>query len=341
MAAKAALAAALSWLMVLPFGGAAEQYAYYAPLGAVVAVSATLVNSVRVSAQSIGAILMGAVLAYCAGMTALPEVMSLALVVGLGVMVAGWNVWGANGSWVPIAALFVLIIGGAHRDLFIVAYIGLTSAGAIVGIAVNAVLPPLPLTSAGEAVRILRRTLADQLEDLAEGLAHDSPPTVSQWNERKWEIGSRNREMRDLVLMTMEARSANWRARRWQGRADNQHEQARALQRLALVVEGLTLLVVERERADLDEVALGPPLRGHCARAFRSTAAALRQDVLDVQVGSMSEAKRSVDELAQAITDLHGKTGDDLFAAGAIVTALRQVHVALRTSAVSEPDVQV
>lgn len=338
MAAKAAVAAALAWLVLLPFGGAAERYAYYAPLGAVVAVSATLVNSVRVSAQSIGAILMGAVLAYIAGVTPLPEVVSLALVVGVGVVVAGWKLWGANGSWVPTAALFVLIIGGSNRDTYIFAYIGLTSVGAAIGIAMNALWPPLPLSLAGESVRTLRHTLADQLEDLAEGLEYDVPPTSEEWDERKWEIGVRNREMRDLVLLTTEARSANWRARRWRRWSDNQHEQARALQRLALVVEDLTLLVVEQERADLDEVALGPPLRSECAHAFRSTAAVLRQDDFDVEADTMVETRAAVDELARAITDLRRETGHDLFAAGAIVTALRQVLVALRTVERSESD---
>lgn len=209
MAAKAATVAALAWLVVLPFGGTAERYAYYAPLGAVVAVSSTLVTSVRVSFQSIGAILLGAVLAYCAGATPLPEVISLALVVGLGVVVAGWKLLGPIGSWVPIAALFVLIIGSGNRDLYILAYIGLTSLGAAIGIAMNVVLPPLPLRSAAEAVGMLRRTLADQLEDLAEGLEHEVPPTASEWVERKWAVGVRAQEMRDMVLTTNEARSAN------------------------------------------------------------------------------------------------------------------------------------
>ena len=36
---KAALAAALSWLAVLPLWGVADEYPYYAPLGAVIAVT--------------------------------------------------------------------------------------------------------------------------------------------------------------------------------------------------------------------------------------------------------------------------------------------------------------
>ena len=39
LALKAAVAAGLAWLVVLPFSGVADDYPYYAPLGAVVATS--------------------------------------------------------------------------------------------------------------------------------------------------------------------------------------------------------------------------------------------------------------------------------------------------------------
>lgn len=110
------------------------------------------------------------------------------------------------------------------------------------------------------------------------------------------------------------------------------------MQRLSLVVEDLTLLVVERERADLDEVALGPPLRGRCAHAFRAKAAVLRQKDVEAQTDSMPEAQSAAGELARSIEDLHLETGEDLFAASAIVTALRQVLVALGPSAATGPD---
>jgi hypothetical protein len=41
------VAAAVAWLVVLPFVGVADDYAYYAPLGAVIAVSATVARSWR------------------------------------------------------------------------------------------------------------------------------------------------------------------------------------------------------------------------------------------------------------------------------------------------------
>ena len=45
LALKSAFAAGLAWLAVLPLGGVADEYPYYAPLGAVVAMGATVVTS--------------------------------------------------------------------------------------------------------------------------------------------------------------------------------------------------------------------------------------------------------------------------------------------------------
>ena len=69
LAVKAALAAALAWHVagLLPLAPA-EQYPYYAPLGAVIATSTTLSGSVRGSVQSVAAIALGAaVVVFAAG----------------------------------------------------------------------------------------------------------------------------------------------------------------------------------------------------------------------------------------------------------------------------------
>lgn len=96
-AVKAAVAAVLAWLAVLPLGGAADEYPYYAPLGAVIAVSATVADSVRDSVQGVAAILLGAALAVCAG-AVVPTVPGLAVVVLLGTLVAGWWRLGEMGA---------------------------------------------------------------------------------------------------------------------------------------------------------------------------------------------------------------------------------------------------
>ena len=145
ISAKAALAAALAWLAVQPMGGVANDYPYYAPLGALIAVTSTVAGSVRESLQGLAAILTGAALAILTLQTDLPVVADLAVVVGIGTAVSGWHRYGAMASWVPVAGLFVLIIGRGDAVDYATAYLGLTSLGAAIGIALNIAFPPLAL----------------------------------------------------------------------------------------------------------------------------------------------------------------------------------------------------
>ena len=109
---KAAVAAGLAWVLVLPLGGVADAYPYYAPLGAVIAVSSTVANSVRSSLQAVVSIAIGAAIAVGVMLaTDLPAAVDIVLVVLIGSLATGWQVFGAQASYGPISGLFVLIIG--------------------------------------------------------------------------------------------------------------------------------------------------------------------------------------------------------------------------------------
>lgn len=326
-AAKAALAAVLAWLVVLPLGGAADEYPYYAPLGAVIAVSATVADSVRDSLQGVAAILLGAALAVCAG-AVVPTVPGLAIVVLVGTLVAGWWRLGEMGGWVPISALFVLIIGSNGVVDYVTGYVVLTGLGAAVGVLVNAVLPPMPLAPGDRELTRVREALADQLDDLAGGLRSDEPLDRSAWLERHHDIRPQARAMGLLVAQSAQVRRVNWRARRWQERADRQAEHARALERLSLVVDDLAGLLVRSENADLRDVALGPHLRGPAAGAMEAVAQMLRDREGEDESPSaetVRRARRAVEELADAVTDRIRMGATDVLEAGAVVTALRQL----------------
>lgn len=331
MAVKAALAAALAWLAVLPLGGVANDYPYYAPFGALIAISGTVASSFRVSLQSIFAILLGAGVAFAAVRISMPTVALLALVIACGTLIAGWKALGSSGEWVPVSALFVLIIGNSDRMEYAIAYLGLTSFGAAIGIALNAAAPPLPLTDASVALAALRNTLADQLDALAEGLGGQRPPTPGEWEERQQDISPQTRKTQEKVTEASEAQRANWRATRWKDVADRQAEHARAIERLSLIVEDLTLLLIDKENSDREQVALGPRLRGPGSTALRSTAEVLRN--VDEQNGDrklLQEADEALEELVKSVLEDQRDHDGDFFAAGAFVTAIRQVLDSLR-----------
>jgi len=330
LALKSAFAAGLAWLAVLPLGGVADEYPYYAPLGAVVAMGATVVTSVRASVQGVLALILGAGLSIGVGLLPLPEVAAIAAVVFLGTVAAGWRHVGDMASWVPISALFILIIGRTDPEGYALAYVALTALGAAIGVLVNAALPPLPLIATGVTQSTLLETLAKQLEDLAEGLLQDPLITSEQWEERQRAIEPQTREMRQMVTEATEARRVNWRARRWRETADRQYTWAQALQRLSFLVEDITGLVVEQEHAGRQEVVLGPTLRPPTARALRAMSRALRSmHGATAEPDALRGADGALQELTVAIRDARVHTDDDLFAAGTIVTAIQRAVAAL------------
>lgn len=326
---RAAVAAVVAWLAVLPMGGLADDYSFYAPLGAVIAVTATVIGSVRESVQTIAGMAVGVLLAAAA--TPLPQVVGLLLVVGLGTAVAVVPLFdrlGAGASWAPVTGMFVLVIGGDSPWEYATAYLGLTTFGALVGLFVNLLWPPLPLNAEDAAIRRVRLGLADQLEDVSDGLARDLPPTRDEWVEHVRSLGPLVDRMRETAARAADARLANWRARRRRV-AVARYEETRAYERLAFLVEDLTDLVQDQEHAERERVALGPRLRPYAARALADLAAVLRERDEERMVEVLRRAETSVEALVRAMRGLRLVTGDDLLTAGAVVTAVSRTLTSL------------
>lgn len=327
---RAAVAAVIAWLVVQPMWGVADTYPYYAPLGAVIAVSSTVAGAVRESVQGVVAILCGAGLAVLAGLAPIPEVVALAIVVALGSALSGWRQLGTMASWVPTAALFVLIIGGNDPLRYFVGYLGLTSLGAVIGICVNSALPALYLNPSSSRLAGLREVLAEQLDDLAEGLLQEGALTSDEWHARYREIRPMAHRVRETVDHTMHARKGNWRAARHTELSQRQSAQAAALERLALLVEDVASLVIDHERAELTRTALGPALRPYAAHAFSDMAEALRSlDGSAADTELLLRVSGSADKLAEEIRKSRDKDGDEFWSAGTIVTGLRRAISAL------------
>jgi uncharacterized membrane protein YgaE (UPF0421/DUF939 family) len=327
---KTAVAAALSWLAVQPLWGVADDYPYYAPLGAVIAVTSTVAGSVRESLQGLLAILTGAALALVATRIDVPVVVDIAIVVALGAAVSGWHRYGDMASWVPVAGLFVLIIGGGDPIDYAIAYLGLTSLGALIGIAVNVAFPPLALRPMTNSVTRLRGVLADQLHLLADGLARERPLTIEEWHGRQQAVRPTLEEMQRVVGHATDGRRANWRARRWSETAEQRYQEARALQQVAFLIEDITALVVDQERAERESVALGPRLRPYAARALDTLADVLASiDGETADPDLLRTADQAVVELAAAIRDERQRSSSDMFAAGTVVSGSRRALASL------------
>jgi len=301
LALKTAMAAVLAWLLVQPVGGFTDDYPYYAPLGAVVVMSTAVVDSVRSATRAVAAILLGAAIAFAA--QALPEPAAIGVAVALGTAMAGWRWFGPLGGWIPFAALFVLIVGEGDPVRYAAAYGGLTAFGAAVGIAVNLLLPQLPLMPAALAQDQMRDDLADRLDQLADGLEAGHLLGRDDWDELRWALQPQARRVEELLAQAMEARRGNWRARRRSDLADRRYEHARALQRLARCVDEV-ITVVSDDRAELHATdPLAADLRAAIARAFRAVAAMLREVDGD-HAHRGEEGVAAAEEARAAVADL-------------------------------------
>lgn len=285
LSAKTALAAALAWLLVQPLGGFIHQYPYYAPLGAVVGMSTTVVSSLRASWQAAAAVSLGCLLALAVQPLGFAIPVDIALVVGVGTLMAASPPLGAMGGWVPTAALFALVLGHEHPVGYVAAYGGLLALGALVSVAVNAVFPQLPITPAAVAADQLRDEIAGQLVDLADGLrARDLPAARA--------LRHQTRKVDELISTVHEGQRANWRSRRWRESAERQFRLADALIRLSDAVQEVAELVGV---GTIDDV-----LRDDLADAMTAVA-----EMLQHEEGAEERAETAVRRLRELVATDH------------------------------------
>lgn len=315
-ALKAACAAALAWLAVRPVGGFVSDYPYYAPLGAVVAMSTTVAGSLRYTLQSVLAIVVGGVLAMLT--RALPigdlgHLSGIAVVAGAGTLFSRWHRLGAMGGWVPIAGLFVLILGGSHPWHYVLAYGGLTAVGAVIGVALNAAVPQLPLTPATRALTDLRRSVAWQLDALAGGLVTSDGLSKERWEKVCAVLDPQARQVEELLRTGMEGRRGNWRASRWIPLVERRYEQGRVLRILVGCVEEVAAQVTDPDSAMHDDGSDGDALREATVNALRRTSMMiLNSSEEDPEAGrpEREQAEEAVHDLRSTVAE-HALRRDD------------------------------
>ncbi|MFC7876640.1 aromatic acid exporter family protein [Isoptericola sp. NPDC057391] len=328
LALRGALAAALAWVVAVLAPAPFSEYPYYAPLGAVVATAGTLARSARESLQTVGSLLLGAGIALAADAVLEPGALSVALVVGVALLCAGWRVLGDMGVWVANSALFVLVLGQGQDAEYVGAFAGLVVVGAAIGMAVNLVLPPLPITPSDLALGALRDALVVQLDDLAGWLDDEGPLDADEWERRRHALHPTIEGARATVARAREASRGNPRARRHGERVRSQARRAEVLGTTAEVVDEVVRLLVGWEGTGRDDVALGPRLRPELATALRSFARALRDPEHAGDDGAAEDPgadfARSLDRLRDVVRDARTRSGDDHLVAGAFVVVLRR-----------------
>jgi uncharacterized membrane protein YgaE (UPF0421/DUF939 family) len=311
---RAAVAAGLAWQVAVLLPPDLAEYAYYAPLGAIIAVHPTIADSASASWRTVLAILLGLGLAVGVHeLTAgLPEALVLALLVALAVGLERWPVLGANASWVSVAAVFMLTVGAGDPADFVAAYAGLVLLGAAIGVGVTALFPPLNLTQARRAIDATRALLAEHLTATAAELRAGRWPTLEEELRRAAARDTALARMREAGRTVERAQRANTRARRRQDARTRVQEQSRALERVAVLLDDVTVLLAEYrphrsggERPDPGTaVRLADALEG-VAGVIRTPYHAVdapRPDERDHQVGVADDALAALVDRLRATT---------------------------------------
>ena len=331
---RAAVAAALAWQVAVLLPPLLSEYAYYAPLGAVIAVHPTIADSASAAWRSVLAILTGFALAVALYelTRAAPNAFTIALIVAAAIAVEQWRLWREQASWVSFAAVLMITVGLDDPGAYVLRYAGLTLLGAAIGVLVTTVLfPPLQLTRAVEQIATARSLLATHLEEIAAALREGRVPDPAEWTGRAAGLDRALDRMRTAEAQVERARRANPRARRWRGRAAGIREESRAVDRVAVLVDDLTSLVVELEphRRGIDRVEAGTgwvlaDALGGLAGVVRTPHHSTDGTTPDRRDEQIAAAEAALDRLATLLRTAQPADEDGFFALGAVAVGVRR-----------------
>ncbi|MFP5368863.1 MAG: FUSC family protein, partial [Actinomycetes bacterium] len=301
LAIKTALAAAVAWWIAQRVPGVAAQYPYYAPLGAVACMYPTVAGSARQGFQTLLGLAVGFALAFPVILIGDVSVVAVAIVVGVGVLAAGLPKLGAGREWIPIASLFVLLVGGENPEEYSFSYLIQMLVGVIVGLTVNVlVFPPLHLDGAVRGLENFRALLARQLWDMAEAINESWPPEHEEWAERESRLTELGQQVRSAVQLADTSRRGNPRRRRHNRDLKADYQWLQAMERIAFHVQDMTEVLAGVIWRTPESTPLPPALVQPLGTAIARTADAVNE--WDPERSAMREAEEAVENLMQQIS---------------------------------------
>ncbi|WP_144760572.1 FUSC family protein [Curtobacterium sp. 9128] len=319
-AAKAAFAACLAWFVAQHVPGVASEYPYYAPLGAVVAMQTTVFAGLRSGIQTLVGIGLGIVIAGFTMWIGDPGFIAIALAVGIGVLVGGFRILGEGSSWVSTAALFVLLVGGAHAEGYSLGYLVQMAVGVVIGLLVNfLIFPPLRFWDAEHRIDAVNGVLADHIDGLAEVL-ETGERDERAWDQQQDRLDRAIADVRSRVSIAHESRKLNPRGALRGSRARLQQDGARfrALERVAWYTTDLTELVARTGPVSAGLGRPDPAFAGPLAKALRDLACMIRGEC------PASAGDEAIAEVERAL-DASRENPSDVAVTSAALVALRGI----------------
>ncbi|GAA3169158.1 aromatic acid exporter family protein [Streptomyces ramulosus] len=321
---KASAAALAAWTLAGPV--APDGRAYVAVATALLmANAATVYRSVTNALQSIGAKVLGLVLALLTVRLLGPTAGAIAVIALLTVLAGPRRTAGGRGQVASTAVVALAVMAGDPMG-GLVSPVLQTLVGAAVGIAVNAlVLPPLHVDESDSAVRALARTLGELLHDMGAGLAQ------GEWRSRAHGWLHRGRQLeRHLAFAQEQVRQAD-ESLRWNARCVTHGRHAdvppgrrgevtygelfHALRGVSLQVRGIARTLADSAYDHRPDRHLGPQFLDRYAETLRLAGAAVRGLVDDPRAedgrpGPREQLQKAIEEVLawhETMTDLVGR----------------------------------
>jgi len=330
LATKAAIAAGLAFFIAPFMPGSAADYPYYAPLGALVAMYENVSGSMRQGVQTLVGLAIGVGLAFMLFSLGSPSPLTVAIVMGLGVILAGLPRIGSGSDWIPTAALLVLLVGGHNPDKFSFGYLVQMGVGVSVGILVNLIVfPPLHFKAAALSLAELRLALAQQLWDMGKALQENWPPEHEDWSRRSEALATHARSVRAAVQKADASRQANPRRRLHPRDVDEDYRNLRDLERLTFHIQDVTQVLSDVIWATDHPFVIPDGQAAPLAEAMTLVGDVLRateEEDAQRQAQLIEEADASVKELTARIASEDNSPG----APNAVESILLSLHRMLR-----------
>ncbi|SDR93102.1 FUSC family protein [Microlunatus soli] len=329
MAIRTAIAGGLAWWVaqLLP-GSEPGRYAYFAPMGAVVVTSTSVAATFRELLRSVAALAIGAGLGSLALLVTRPDAFSVAAIIVISVLIAGWSRLGSMRGWVPTVAVLTLVLGVGKPLTYASAYTGLTGLGAGIAATVVVLLPQLVIEPMVAATRRLLSLIINNLQQIQDDLERTGSIGSADGSELETALAQLGDRLRD----TEDSGRANLRRRR--SRVDDRLQRARAVRALAERLQYFRQRLAEHQsddRGDRTGRDASSAAGGELARLISGTIAlvlrALRDQDGEVDLeAELDEQMSALDEAVQQ--EPYGAPG--LHTASSTVYELRRLGLAAR-----------
>ena len=289
---KSALAALLAWVIATWLF--TDGLSLMAPWVAVLMVQSTVYRSLSQGVRQTVAIVIGTALATG---TALvldnKQLLALMVVLPIALLMGNLQRFGSQGIVVATSSIFALT-GGPVTPLVSAERVGAAAVGAVLGIAVNALIrPPRYLRDSRATVRDVTSEISQILAGVAASVEENDQDEATRLSQRAQQLPRRVTDVRSALEWNRESLRLNVRRRRAENVLPTDYttgDVVHTLDQLADNARGLARVVEESMERTAEEPALPEWLRQTYARGLQDAAAAV--EAYGRYITSVADAER-------------------------------------------------